>query len=566
MDYQHLSTLLWREQELLDLLLFKAEEKQYLILTGKTRWLARIAHEIEVVLDQLRTLEVERAAATEAHRRAARHRRQPLAAPAGGEGARPVGGPARQAPRGAAGPRHRAAQPVRANRELIEGGLSAIGEALLTVRTPSAGTYSPARPPDRQRLPPGDGGRRAVSTFSGLNTAETALWAAQRAMDVTGQNVANANTDGYSRQRVDLQSVGGSAVPAIWSTGHAGRRQGVNADQVTRIRDAFLEARAQGSHSAVASLTVQDGALTAVQQAFREPGSNGLQAQLSSFWAGLGDIANNPTDAGARSQLLERAQTLAAGIRSTNGALDQQWGQTRDSLQALLTDVNATAASIAGLNQKIKAATQTGLSTNELADKRDQLVMQLSEQIGASSVDMGDGTLNVVVGGTTLVAGGTALGMELTGPTDSRGTASAPLVIQTRPGGTPLRVGGTADGDLTSMTSIIPGYQKQLDGIAQQVATQVNTAHQSGYDQDGNAGAQVLHRRCGGRPAVTAANLTVALTSTGRWPPPRSTRRRPAARCSRTAPGARSPRTATWPTRSSSSAWSAPAPTPPTTA
>src|SRR3712207_4991332 len=64
-DYQHLSTLLWREQELLDLLLFKAEEKQYLILTGKTRWLARIAHEIEVVLDQLRGLEIERAGATE---------------------------------------------------------------------------------------------------------------------------------------------------------------------------------------------------------------------------------------------------------------------------------------------------------------------------------------------------------------------------------------------------------------------------------------------------------------------------------------------------------------------
>jgi hypothetical protein len=65
MDHQHLSTLLWREQELLDLLLFKAEEKQYLIVTGKSRWLARIAHEIEVVLDQLRTLELERAAATE---------------------------------------------------------------------------------------------------------------------------------------------------------------------------------------------------------------------------------------------------------------------------------------------------------------------------------------------------------------------------------------------------------------------------------------------------------------------------------------------------------------------
>ncbi|SDN58369.1 FlgN protein [Klenkia soli] len=65
MDFQHLSTLLWREQELLDLLLFKAEEKQYLIISGKNRWLPRIAHEIEVVLEQLRTLEVERAAVGE---------------------------------------------------------------------------------------------------------------------------------------------------------------------------------------------------------------------------------------------------------------------------------------------------------------------------------------------------------------------------------------------------------------------------------------------------------------------------------------------------------------------
>jgi hypothetical protein len=141
-DYQHLSTLLWREQELLDLLLFKAEEKQYLILTGKTRWLARIAHEIEVVLDQLRTLEVERAAATE------------VIAAAVGVGANPS---LRQLAEAAPAPwgdllaKHHEALLVlvtelrslsEANRELIEGGLSAIGDALLTARTPSAGTYT----------------------------------------------------------------------------------------------------------------------------------------------------------------------------------------------------------------------------------------------------------------------------------------------------------------------------------------------------------------------------------------------------------------------------------------
>jgi flagellar biosynthesis/type III secretory pathway chaperone len=140
-DYQHLSTLLWREQELLDLLLFKAEEKQYLILTGKTRWLARIAHEIEVVLDQLRTLEVERAAATEA-----------LAVRLG-LGANPS---LRQLAEKAPTPwndlfaKHHEALLVLvtdlrslsdANRELIEGGMAVLGDALLSVRSPSAGTY-----------------------------------------------------------------------------------------------------------------------------------------------------------------------------------------------------------------------------------------------------------------------------------------------------------------------------------------------------------------------------------------------------------------------------------------
>jgi flagellar biosynthesis/type III secretory pathway chaperone len=141
-DYQHLSTLLWREQELLDLLLFKAEEKQYLILTGKTRWLARIAHEIEVVLDQLRSLEVERAAATEV-----------LSSRLGLESNPSLRQLADVAPapwNDLLGKHHEAllvlVTDLRSlsdtNRELIEGGLAAIGDALISARTPSAGTYS----------------------------------------------------------------------------------------------------------------------------------------------------------------------------------------------------------------------------------------------------------------------------------------------------------------------------------------------------------------------------------------------------------------------------------------
>ena len=145
MDHQHLSTLLWREQELLDLLLFKAEEKQYLIVTGKSRWLARIAHEIEVVLEQLRTLELERAAATE------------QIAGRLGLDANPS---LRQLADSAPAPwddlyaKHHEALLVLVtelrglsdtNRELIESGLAVINDALSTsATTTTAGTYTQA--------------------------------------------------------------------------------------------------------------------------------------------------------------------------------------------------------------------------------------------------------------------------------------------------------------------------------------------------------------------------------------------------------------------------------------
>ena len=161
-----------------------------------------------------------------------------------------------------------------------------------------------------------------MSTFSGLNTAASALYAAQRAIDVTGQNVANVNTDGYSRQRVNLQSIGAAAVPAVWSTSNQ-VGQGVNSDSVIRIRDAFLESQAQMQHAATANLTVQSATLTSVEQSFQEPGTTGLQSMMTAMWSGWSDIANHPTDPGARAQLLQRTQSVVSGLHSVSGSLNE---------------------------------------------------------------------------------------------------------------------------------------------------------------------------------------------------------------------------------------------------
>ena len=354
-----------------------------------------------------------------------------------------------------------------------------------------------------------------MSTFSGLNTATTALFAAQRAMDVTGQNVANVNTDGYSRQRVELQSVGANAVPATWSTSN-GVGQGVNSDHITRIRDSFLEGRAQNEHAATASLTVQDSTLAQVEDAFREPTTTGLQSQLTSMWAGWGDVMNNPTDPGARSQVLQRTSTLVAGLRTTSATLDQQWAQNRDSLQTLVRDVNGSAASIADLNTAIRRATQAGQPANELVDKRDALVLRLSDRIGATATPMDDGTVTVAISGTTLVSGGSSLSLELTGGTHPDDVATDPPTIVTVPGGTAIRPGGTADGQLTALTSTIPKYRAQLDGVARQLATQLNAVHTAGYDLNGDAGGPMFGDGSGTLPVdvstITAGNLTLLVT------------------------------------------------------
>jgi flagellar hook-associated protein 1 FlgK len=352
-----------------------------------------------------------------------------------------------------------------------------------------------------------------VSTFSGLTAASSALFASQRAMDVTGQNIANVNTDGYSRQRVDLKSVSASAVPAVFSTS-SGIGQGVDGDSVIRIRDAFMESRAQTEHATTASMTVRQTTLEQIEDAFHEPGDDGLQAQLSTMWSAWGDVTNNTTVAnggGARTAVLQTTQTVVANLHTISSTLDAQWSQNLDDLGVLVDDVNASASSIATLNQSIKQAGQAKLPTNELSDKRDALVLKIAQQTGATSTSEPDGTVTVNLGGVTLVSGSTTISLALAGGTDPAAGATDPPRLVTAPGGTTVKPGGTAEGELTAMNTTIPQYRTMLDGVAQQLVTQLNTAHQAGFDLAGAPGGPLLDNGTGtGTDAVVPSTVTAA--------------------------------------------------------
>jgi flagellar hook-associated protein FlgK len=348
-----------------------------------------------------------------------------------------------------------------------------------------------------------------VSTFSGLNTATTSLWAQRRALDVAGQNIANVNTEGYSRQRVDFAALGGSAVPAFFMKS-SGIGEGVSADDVNRIRDAFLEARGHTEHANSARLTVENDAYTLVQQAMREPGDTGIQSLMADMWNAWGDVENGPQQPAARKQVLESLNTLVDGIHFSQNSLGAQWTQTRENLSVVVDDVNATIDSIAKLNRNIQQAQLNNEPANELKDQRDLAVMKLADQVGAVVRPGDDGMLDVVVGGMTVVAGGTANKLALAGTLDPDSTGADPVRVVTAVGGYTVRVGGTAEGQQNTLNSIIPTYRGQLDALANQLATSLNAQHITGWDQDGNAGTPLLGSSSG---PLTAASLTVLITN-----------------------------------------------------
>ncbi|MCW2696834.1 MAG: flagellar hook-associated protein FlgK [Modestobacter sp.] len=365
------------------------------------------------------------------------------------------------------------------------------------------------------------------STFSGLSRATTALWAQQRGMDVTGQNVANMNTVGYSRQRAELTSIGAGIIPAVWSVGD-GVGSGVGVDQVSRIRDVFLESRAQVEHATQARLTVQSGALTEVEQAFGEPGDSGIQSMLSEMWAGWGDVQNSPQDLAARSQLLQRTQTLVSGIQTTAGALGKQWDATYESLGALVSEVNAAVTSIAGYNRAIARGVQNDSPVNELLDERDALVLQLADKVGATSSAGANGTVDVRVGGTTLVRGSSTISLALAGGHSLTDVGTDPPRIVTVPGGSAIAADGTAGGQLQVLSDIVPSYLDKLDGFAQELARVLNAGQRAGTDAAGTGylDADADGSPDGGKPmlgagpgpgpvdlsAVTAVNLRLRIT------------------------------------------------------
>jgi flagellar hook-associated protein 1 len=344
-------------------------------------------------------------------------------------------------------------------------------------------------------------------SISGLYLGTRSLNAQQMALEVLGQNISNVNNSDYTRQRVKLTS----SPPVTNAFGQIGT--GVQVDGIEQIRDNFLEKSIRDQKSELGKSTIAAGTYDTIESIFNDPSDIGLNNLLGNFFDSLSDLSNSPEDIGVRQSVIERGQTLAGQMNFINTQFDQLRMNIDTNVKDGVTQINSLANQIATLNTQI-VKTEAGVTqqANDLRDQREGLVKQLSELTDINTSEMDTGAINISIGGTSLVFGGTATtlstqikeGDDL--PVSNVVMAGTNTVIDF--------TGGKMAGYLEARDSIIPSYSNDLDTLAQTVINEVNRVHVNGRGLEGFSSLTSANAVTDSTAALANAGLSLTPVAT----------------------------------------------------
>jgi flagellar hook-associated protein 1 len=320
-----------------------------------------------------------------------------------------------------------------------------------------------------------------------LGTATSGLLAFQRALSTTGHNIANVNTPGYSRQRVEFET----QTPQITGAGYIGT--GVKTDAVVRMYDQFLVDRVRTSTSSSSGLAMYSEYAGRVANVLGDA-SAGLNGALENFFDALQGVANNPTSVPERQVLLSEAESLVTRFEYLDGQLNATRNEVNAQTGAMVGEINTLSQAIADINKEIVIATGRagGQPPNDLLDTRDMLVEKLSSLVSVTTLKQDDGAVNVFIGnGQSLVTGFNAATLTVSG---SPYNATHKEILYSAGGGGGAAVitnslsGGKLGGLLDFRDEILDPAQNNLGRIAVVLGTEFNLQHALGMDLDGDLG------------------------------------------------------------------------------
>lgn len=351
-----------------------------------------------------------------------------------------------------------------------------------------------------------------------FNIGVSGLNAAQWGLTVTGQNISNAATPGYSLEKVSYQEASGQYT----NSGYLGN--GVQSVSVTRSYSQYLSTQLNNTQSASSSANTYYSLISQLNNLVGDP-TKGIAAGISGFFTGMQSVANAASSTSARQTLVSSAQTLADQINAAGSQYDQLRQSVNTQLTAAVTQINSYSQQIADLNKQINAASAQGQPPNQLLDQRDLAVQNLSSMVGVQVVQS-DGNYNVFIGnGQPLVVGAKQYGLQAV--TSASDPSELAIAFKSSDGSTqtPSQIsyinesalsGGTVGGLLDFRSQTLDPAQAQLGAIATTFATQLNQQNALGLDLNGNAGGALFST---GSPTIYAnarntGNATLGVSFT----------------------------------------------------
>jgi flagellar hook-associated protein 1 len=302
-----------------------------------------------------------------------------------------------------------------------------------------------------------------ISSFLGLQTSLRGLLAQQQALDVATHNVANANTVGYTRQEATLGAADALHLTAGALQNGAGAflGQGVDVTAYRRLRDSFLDLQVRAQSMSLGDATTSAEALDRVQSAVGEPSTTGINALLGKFYTAWSDLSNHPESDSSKQAVAAAAQTLGDAFgklaSDLNGAINDA-NTEFTNLTGATGPIKSAATSLAQLNKAIDVAIDAGQSPNDLLDRRDQILDDLSQYGQVSVTQLGNGRIQVMLGNQSVV-------------NDQTADWQTPPPAGFNPGG------GQLGALKTLATTTIPGYLASLDAVAKTLHDDVNAAY-----------------------------------------------------------------------------------------
>lgn len=320
-----------------------------------------------------------------------------------------------------------------------------------------------------------------------LDLGRRGMAVSQSALSTASHNIANKSVEGFSRQRVDVETN-----PAIGDGQHR-IGTGSRLSGITRTNNPWVEKQLEREGSNLAFLEGRQGALQRLESTFNEQTVKGLSNSMSEFFNSFRELANNPESLTARTVVRDNASAMIRTFQDMDRQIEGVAGELNSVISSGVSDVNGYTKEIARLNEKIRTIEIAGVSANDERDRRDLLIKKLSEKVDITyAEDPSSGMINITAGKTGVLVAGTSAS-ELKTKTDENNRTQ--VVYELSKGGTEADISeqfarGALGGAFELRDGAVSELRQGLADLAYNIASEVNNAHAEGYDRYNKAGNQ----------------------------------------------------------------------------